>query len=140
MLDLFDTLDESTSNEQLSLSYSDQLAEILPGTTPLQDTSLGEISDEDLEHGSIPTLELCEGDSVEETDGGILQAECHTVLADDPDSALDIDEPNTSDESRKDSAQDEMDVANTKYSLQLDPEENLNLFYSQHSFKCTQLR
>ena len=135
----------STSDDQLSVSYSEQLAEILPSTAPLDKTLLPEISEEDSSSGEdMPQYEISNDISdtvnrfwkVEEiTHEALEQAKDKFCMPGDsniPD--MNIEDPKNSMEN------DYVDVADMKYILELDPEENLVLFYSQHSFKLTKLR
>jgi hypothetical protein len=151
VIDLFDTLDEgdcSTGDDQLSLSYSDQLAEILPSTTPLDDTLLPGISGRDSDSSSeddIPEYEI--SNYITDTASAFVQDEkiiCVNKTLEQPSDSFGApDGTNALDLSRdhpKDTSKSATDEADMKYILELDPEENLTLFYSQHSFKLTKLR
>jgi hypothetical protein len=151
VIDLFDTLDEgdcSTGDDQLSLSYSDQLAEILPSTTPLDDTLLPGISGRDSDSSSEDDIPECEiSNYITDTASAFVQDEkiiCVNKTLEQPSDSFGApDGTNALDLSRdhpKDTSKSATDEADMKYILELDPEENLTLFYSQHSFKLTKLR
>ncbi|CAB4015105.1 Hypothetical predicted protein [Paramuricea clavata] len=151
VIDLFDTLDEGDSSNgdgQLSLSYSDQLAEILPSTIPVDDTLLPGISGEDIDSSSeddIPEYEI--SNYITNTASTFVQDEkitCANKALEQPGDSFGVpDGTNELDLSRdhpKYITKSATDEADMKYILELDPEENLTLFYSQHSFKLTKLR
>jgi hypothetical protein len=142
VINLFDKLGEGeTSDDQLSLSYSEQLAEILPSVLPLNDTLLptnseeGCPSEDDTAKYEISN-DIDDDDNDEEATCGAPDNSCSTA-----DNTGDVAELNT--EHLKNTTctrSDYMDVADMTYVLELDPEENIALFHSQHSFKLTKLR
>ena len=134
----------SPSDDQLSLSYSEQLAEILPSTVPVDDTLLPEISEHSSSEEDMPQYEI--SNDISDSANSFLQDEdiTHEALEQPKDKCFipdDTNVPNTNIEHLKNSTEsDYIDVADMKYILELNPEENLALFYSQHSFKLTKLR
>ena len=194
VIDLFDTLNEvdsSTGDNQLSLSYSDQLAEILPGIIPLDQGLLpcnsGEgidsDSSEDLPEYNIDnnvkdvertgahdenvdpikfTLDFPEHtdscsemdekvdpvgltsdfpentDSSSEMDEKVDPVKLTSDFSEDMDNSGEVDNTEVLDKDECDIGVKDSDMV--KYNLDLDPEESLTLFHSQHTFKLTKLR
>lgn len=160
-LDLFETLDGDDSipaDDDKLLSYSDQLAEILPMSTPVDDTFLSM-------SGSFATTE---SNDVEDT----LEDDCKDVYKDFSSEDAEEEEEETiiicdligdsnNDSKVEDNSKDEGDSKNyskdevetmedtdtyvkdsevAKYNLVLEPEDKLSLFNTQYAFELTKLR
>lgn len=161
VLELFDTLDgggSDNTDEQLSLSYSDQLAEILPSSTPLDDALLTDIpggSGENSSNEDAPEYEI--NNAMTESGCTVLQdenvdlnkvasklPESNNIGSDDNDkgesSGDRLEGPESNEDRLEETASTVYNATDSKYSLQLDPEEGLTLFYSQYSFKLGKLR
>lgn len=137
-LDPFEILDESdsvTGDENKLLSYTDQLAEILPMGTPADET-LVTLSDS---HSVIEDdrVELSLQDHSTHLGIGLLNQD---AMQEEKEENIILNSSIKKDEDEGTVSPDINAVQDTQYNLVLEPEDKFSLFLSQHSFKLTQLR
>ena len=130
ILDLFQSIDESeivTEDSDNVLSYSDQLAEILP-TLSSQHRVIADLPCEQQQTEDNEPSDQIDSNKLDNVTDASKSEEINVTL--------DISE--TTDKCLTESTNTAS--LDKKYNIVLEPEDNFNLFCSQHSFKLTQLR